>query len=173
MENVWFGDWQSIINIIYVTPVAYVSMVILLRVSGKRTLSKMNAFDFVVTIALGTILATIALNKDVPLANGIAAFLVFIGCQFLFTWLAVRLKSVKTLITSTPTLIFYQGSFQHWAMKKERITVEEVHSAARQKGYSNLTDVDMIILETTGDIAIIKKIKSLEQTTFDDVKVEV
>lgn len=101
-------------------------MVFLLRISGKRTLAKMNAFDFVVTVALGYILASVVLNQNIPLANGVTAFVLFIGFQFLLTWLVDRVKKVKTLITSCPSLIFYKADFLHPAMKKERITVEEI-----------------------------------------------
>lgn len=170
MENIWFDSWESILRIICVTPLAYFSIVFILRVSGKRTLAKMNAFDFVVTIALGSILASVALNQDIPLANGVTAILLFIGFQFLFTWLSVRVKAVKTLITSMPSLIFYKGTFLNQVMKKERITVEEMYSAARQKGISTLDGIEMIILETTCDRAIIEKVMSCTETTFKDVK---
>lgn len=132
----------------------------------------MNAFDFVVTVALGSILATVALNQNIPLSNGVAAILIFIGFQFLLTWLAVRIKSVKTLITSKPSLIFYKGNFLEMAMKKERITEEEIYSAARKEGISSLDDIDMIILETTGDMTIIEKITIGKKTTFQDVEME-
>lgn len=171
MENFWFNNWGSILRVICLTPLAYVAMVILLRISGKRTLSKMNAFDFVVTIALGSVLASVALNKSIPLADGITAFIVFIGLQFLFTWLSVRIKPFKTIITSKPALIFYKGNFNYPAMKKERITVEEVYSGARQNGFSTLNNIDIIILETTGDIAIIEKITTQEETTLKDVDI--
>jgi uncharacterized membrane protein YcaP (DUF421 family) len=173
MENIWFDSWDSILRVICIIPFAYFAMVLLLRVSGKRTLSKMNAFDFVVTIALGSTLASVALNQNIPLANGVTAFILFIGFQFLFTWLSVRVKTIKILITSRPSLIYYKGSFLHQAMKKERITVEEVYSAARKKGISSMNEIEMIIFETTGDIAIIKKIMSGNENTFDDVRVEV
>lgn len=169
MENIWFNSWDNILNIICVTPLAYIAMVILLRVSGKRTLSKMNAFDFVITIALGSVLASVALYQNIPLADGITAFIAFIGFQFIFTWLSVRVKAIKTLITSQPSLIFYKGNFIYSTMKKERITSEEVYSAARQNGYSTLDGIDIIILETTGEIAIIEKITNHTETTFQDV----
>ncbi|MCA1761158.1 MAG: DUF421 domain-containing protein [Bacteroidales bacterium] len=171
MENIWFNSLESILRIICITPVAFVAMVLILRVSGKRTLSKMNAFDFVVTIALGSAIASIALNQNIPLADGVTAIILFIGLQFLFTWLSVRVKKVKTLITSKPSLIFYKGNFLNQAMKKERITVEEIYSAARQKGVSNLDGIEMIILETTGDISIIEKISNLKKTSLEDVKI--
>ncbi|WP_373497655.1 DUF421 domain-containing protein [Aquiflexum sp.] len=172
MEKIWFDSWDSLLRVICIAPLAYIAMVFLLRVSGKRTLAKMNAFDFVVTVALGSILASVALNKNIPLANGVAAIIVFIGFQFILTWLAVRVKSVKTVITSRPSLIFYKGNFLQGAMKKERITEEEIYSAARKDGLSTLEEIEMIILETTGDITIIEKISDHKETTFKDVRIE-
>lgn len=170
METIWFESWDSRLRIIFVTTIAYTTVVLLLRVSGKRTLAKMNAFDFVVTIALGTILTSVVLNSEIPFADGITAFLVFIEFQYLFTWLSVRLKPVKILITSKPSLIFYKGEFNYKALKKVRITVEEVHSSTRINGFSTLNEIDIIILETTGEITIIEKITEHTDTTFDDVE---
>lgn len=172
MENTWFDSWESILRIIYVTPLAYIAMVVLLRISGKRTLSKMNAFDMVVTIALGSVLASVALNQTIPLLNGITAILVFIVFQFLFTWLSVRVQVFRNLIASSPTLIFYKGNFLPKAMKGERITMEEVYSEARQQGISTLDGIHMIILETTGDLSIIDKITNHKDTTLGDVEID-
>ena len=171
MENIWFDNWESLIRTICLTTTGYIAMVLLLRVSGKRTLSKMNAFDFIVTIALGSSLASIALNKNIPLADGVTAIFLFIVFQFLLTFLAVRVKAIKTIVTSSPSLIFYKGNFLHRAMKRERITVEEIYSAAREKGIPTLAETDMIILETTGEITIIEKITARDKATFEDVEV--
>src|SRR5690606_20304711 len=104
MENIFFDNWQSLGRTFFITILAYLSMIILLRVSGKRTLSKMNAFDFIVTVALGSSLATVALNKNVPLADGALAFFLLIFLQFLITWLSMRKKIEKRMVTSEPTL---------------------------------------------------------------------
>ena len=130
----------------------------------------MNAFDFVVTVALGSTLATIVLNKNIPLAEGVIAIFLFIGLQYILTWLSVRIKAFKTLITSKPSLVFYKGNFLYENMKKERISTEGIKSAARQKGISSLEEIDIVILETTGDITIIEKISNNKKTTYDDVK---
>lgn len=131
----------------------------------------MNAFDLVVTIALGSILASVAVSPDIPLVNGITAILMFIMIQYVLTWLSVRVTAVKSLITSTPSLIFYKGDFLHQAMKKERITVEEIYSAARQKGLSTLEGIEMIVLEATGDFAIIETTTNDKETTYENVKI--
>src|SRR5690554_5806016 len=86
----FFEDWSGLIRVIVVGTLAYATLVISLRVSGKRTLSKMNAFDLVVTVALGSTLATVILSKDVALAEGIAAFVLLIGLQYIVTWSSIR-----------------------------------------------------------------------------------
>lgn len=172
MDNIWFESWSSLLRVIYITSAAYVSMIILLRISGKRTLSKMNAFDFVVTIALGSTLASVALNESIPLANGLTAIGLFIGFQFMFTWMSVRIKKLKNIITSQPSLIFYKGEFLHQAMKRERITIEEIHSAARKNNISSLGDIEMVILETTGDLAVIDKSTNYKNPPFSDVEIK-
>lgn len=172
MDKLWFYSWESIIRTICLTSFGYISMILLLRLSGKRTLSKLNAFDFIVTVALGSCLASVALNKSITLADGFTAFALFIGLQFLLTWLSVRVKAFKGIITSSPSLIFYKGDFLRQEMKKERITEEEIYNAARQKGISSLDEVDMIVLETTGEISIIQKIKTPKKSTLEYVKIE-
>ena len=169
MEQIWFDNWESIIRAALLTVMGYFSMIFLLRISGKRTLSKMNAFDFIVTIALGSSLATLALNKDVTLTAGVTVFFLFIGLQYMLTWLSVRIKKVKTIITGSPALIFYKGGFLKDVMKKERITEEEIYNAARQNGISRLDEVDMIIVETTGDITIIEKYEKGRISTVDNI----
>jgi uncharacterized membrane protein YcaP (DUF421 family) len=171
MENIWFNNWESLFRTILLTTLGYSAMVLLLRVSGKRTLSKMNAFDFIITIALGSSLASVALNKSIPIADFITATFLFIGLQLLLTWLSVRVKAIKSLITSSPSLIFYKGNFLHKAMKRERITIEEIYNASRQKGISTLDEIDMIILETTGEVTIIETITKGNKPTYDDVEV--
>ena len=84
-------------------------LLLLLRVSGKRTLTKMNAFDLVVTVALGSTLATVLLTKSVALAEGLTAFVLLIFLQFVLTWLFVRSQAASRLVKSEPTLLVYQG----------------------------------------------------------------
>lgn len=160
MENIFFDSWESIIRTFAVTIMGYVAMIVLLRASGKRTLSKMNAFDFVVTVALGSVLASLSLNKNVALADGITSFFVLIFLQYTITWLSVRIKQVKKVITSQPTLLLYKGELLQDALKRERITIEEINSAARNGGQEDLSVIDAMILESTGEITVIPTLKS-------------
>ena len=170
MDHIFFNNWQSLGRTFIITILGYIIMILFLRVSGKRTLSKMNAFDFIVTIALGSSLATVALNKNVPLVEGALVFFLLIFLQFLITWISVRTKKFKDLITSQPVLLLYNGKLLPEALKKERITVEEIHMTLRKKGIEELEKVDAIVMETTGDLVVIPKLESENAETLEYVR---
>lgn len=169
MEKIFFDSWESIIRTLIVTIFAFIAVIFILRVTGKRTLSKMNAFDFLITIALGSSLATVALNKNVALADGVLLFLLLVILQYFITWLSVRVKIVKNLITASPTLILYKGQVLDKALKDERITIEELFLAAREKGISNLKDIDAVVLETTGVLTVIQHLPEQDAETLSTV----
>src|SRR5688572_1841084 len=107
----FFGGWTPIWRVLAVGVLAYLALVLLLRFSGKRTLSKMNAFDLVVTVALGSTLAIVLLSREIALAEGLAAFALLVGLQFVITWLSVRSSAVESLVKSEPALLLYRGQF--------------------------------------------------------------
>jgi uncharacterized membrane protein YcaP (DUF421 family) len=156
-NSIFFDSWQEIVRVVIIGVLAYVALVILLRVSGKRTLSKMNAFDFVVTVALGSTLATILLSKDVALLEGITALALLIFLQYLIAWLSVRSKRVSNLVKSEPKLLFHKGEFLTAAMNAERVTKEEVCAAIRSGGVANYEEVSAVVLETDGSFTVTKK----------------
>lgn len=159
MTNIFFDSWESIIRTCIISALAYISLIIMLRISGKRTLSKMNAFDFVVTVALGSILATVMLNKDLALADGVLAFFLLILFQYIITYLSVRYEPISKLVKSTPALIAYKGELLKPSMIKERINEDEVNATIRKHGLSSLAEIEAIVLESDGSLSVIQIIK--------------
>lgn len=152
-----FNDWFGLGRVLIVGTLAYFALVLVLRVSGKRTLSKMNAFDFVVTVALGSTLATVLLSKDVALAEGVIAFAVLIYLQYGITWLSVRSNWVRGLVKAEPSLLFFDGRFLEEPMRRERVTEDEIRSSVRSQGMSEMEDALAVILETDGSMTVLKK----------------
>lgn len=151
-----FNGWEPIMRTLLVGALSYIGLIVFLRISGKRTLSKMNAFDLVVTVALGSILATIILNEKVALAEGMAAFFTLISMQYMVALLSVKSQIFSKLIKSNPKLLFYEGIFLKDTMKSERILEIEIYQAARSSGLSSLDKAKAIILETDGSISAIQ-----------------
>lgn len=86
----FFQSWASMFATAVTGVSAYVALIAILRVSGKRTLAKMNAFDLVVTVALGSTLATILVSREVPLSDGVLALALLVALQFVVAWTSVR-----------------------------------------------------------------------------------
>jgi uncharacterized membrane protein YcaP (DUF421 family) len=158
MDNpLFFDDWSTLGRTLIVGVLAYVALVAILRVSGKRTLTKFNAFDLIVTVALGSTLATILLNKEVTLAEGILALSLLIFLQYFITWLSVRSPWFQHLVKAEPTLIAHEGRFLDDALRRERVTREEVEAALRSSGMTEISQAATVILETDGSISVIGK----------------
>lgn len=170
MDKIFFDNWESIFRTFIISFLAYAALVILLRIFGKRTLSKMNAFDFIVTIALGSTLATVLLNKDVALADGVLAFALLISFQYIITYWSARSRKVNKLVKSTPTLLVYRGKMLERAMKKERISRDEIFAIVREKGFSDLKGIDAVVLETDGSLTLINEVQDMDNPTMSQVK---
>lgn len=137
--------------------IAYVGLIVLLRISGKRTLAKMNAFDLVVTVSLGSALATLLLSRDIALTQGGAALALLIGLQFLIIWSSVRWKWVRQVVTGEPALLLYRGTCQADARRRSRVTDGEVRAAVRAQGIAALEDVEAVVLETDGSFSVVRR----------------
>lgn len=169
MEQVFFTSWTSIGRTLIIGVAAYTGLILLLRLSGKRTLTKMNAFDLVVTVALGSTLATVLLTKSVALADGLTAFALLIALQFSITWLSVRSDFISRLVKAEPRLLVYQGQFLPAALKAERVTEGEIRAELRAQGIASVTDAAAVILETGGNMSVLKNTESGPQSTLSDV----
>jgi uncharacterized membrane protein YcaP (DUF421 family) len=156
MEEAFFNNGWVLLRTLTIGVLAYASLIILLRVTGKRTLSKMNAFDFVVTVALGSTLATVLLSREVTLAQGVTALALLIGLQLIITWLSVRVRWVRRLITGEPSLLLYRGEFLDDALKRARVTRDEVRAAVRGSGLATLDQTEAVVLETDGSFSVVR-----------------
>ena len=150
--------------------VAYIAIIIFLRISGKRTLAKWNSFDFVVTIAFGSVLASILLSTSDQFGKGIVAFALLVLFQYIITWISVRSDAIQKLIKSEPSLLLYRGEMQRDVMKKQRIAEGEILAALRASGVSAIEDADAVILETDGSFSVLKDIDHSSGSALKDVR---
>jgi uncharacterized membrane protein YcaP (DUF421 family) len=155
MEEWLFQGWSGILRISVVAVLSYIGLVALLRISGKRTLAKLNAFDLVVTVAMGSTLASMLLSKNVALAEGMTAFVLLISLQYVVAWLSVRSDRFAELVRSDAALLVRNGEMCRGTMRRERITEEEVLTVIRQSSASDPDDVTAVILETDGSFSVI------------------
>lgn len=150
-----FDSWSGLLRILAIGTATYIALIFLLRVSGKRTLGKMNAFDLIVTVALGSTFATVVIDRSVPLAEGVAALALLVYLQYAITWLSVRSARVRALVKSEPTLLVRDGTCLEGAMRRQRVTRDEIEAALRQHGSVDLAAVRYVVLETDGTLTVV------------------
>lgn len=152
-----FTGWDPIIRILVVGAAAYLALVVVLRASGKRTLSKLNAFDLVVTVAIGSTFSSILTSKDLALAEGVAALALLVGLQYAVTFLSVRIKGIDRLVKSEPTLLLKDGEPLPGALRRQRVTLDELRAAIRTSGGAELSDAAFVVLESDGSLSAVLK----------------
>lgn len=150
-----FDRWSDVVRVLTMGAAAYAVMVVVLRISGKRTLAKLNAFDLVVSVALGSVLATIALSSDVSLIDGVAAVAVLVVAQWVVSTASVHISLVRRLVRSEAKIVFDNGCFDDAELARARLTRSEVCQAIRASGGGDLESVAAVVLETDGNLSVI------------------
>jgi uncharacterized membrane protein YcaP (DUF421 family) len=167
----FFNGWYDVGRTVTLSVLGFTALIIMLRVSGKRTLSKLNVFDFVFVVAVGSVFAATIIEKDVTLVEGVFAFATLIGIQIVLAEIAARSDLADKIINGHPTLLFSHGKFIPRALKRERITEGEVRAAIREKGVTRVEDVDAVVLENDGSLSVSWESKRPGESSLVDAKV--
>jgi len=155
----YFSGWDPVVRIVVVGTVMYVALVFLLRISRSRTLSNMNAFDFIVTVAIGSAFGRALTAKDVALAEAVVAFGLLVSLQYAITWIQVRWPFFRRVVTNPPALLYFRGEFVDRELRRQRVAKSEIRSAVRKNKLGSLGEVDAVVLESSGDFSVIASVE--------------
>ena len=165
----WFTGWEPIGRAVLFSAGAYLALISLVRLLGHRTISKMNPGDFVVTVALGSVVASLIIHDDVSLVQGLTAVGALLGLQFVTEKLTTKSKRLRQVADGRPVLLAYQGRLLHDNMRREHVDEEDVLAAAREKGIGRLADIHAVVLEVDGEFSVIAA-KDAGDETLKDVR---
>lgn len=150
----WTG-WSPIWHTLLIGIVGYLTLVILLRATGPRTMAKMTPLDFVIAVTIGSAFGRVMTAVDVSLAQALTALVLLVIVQWVLATIRSRSNLMRRLLDSPPVLLYYDGQLQGKALRKHRLTEADVHTAARQSGHGSLTDVQAVILHQDGSLGVI------------------
>lgn len=136
--GIFYNGWRDLLHTCVLGVSAYFVMLCFLRISGKRTLTKLNVFDFIFVVALGNVLADTILTPGTTLARGMVAMAVLVGLQLAISFIAGRVRPLESLINGKPEALFVRGEFLHDKMLHHRMSRCELLSAIRGAGVSRL-----------------------------------
>jgi len=169
MKELLFKNWESIWHVAVCAVLAYSILFLFIRISGKRTLAKLTAFDFVVSVTLGSTLSSMILAK-VTMAEGAVALVVIISLQYVLAWSARESETLEKVINSSPTMVFYRGEFLEEAMKKEVLTHEEIYAEIRKFRMLDVDQVEAVVMELNGELTVIRKSAGANHTSLADIE---
>lgn len=153
--NFFFTGWEPLVRILLVGVGMYVTLIVFLRMSGSRTLASMNAFDFIVTVGIGSAFGRVLTARTVALAEAVVAFALLITLQHIVGWLQTRWPSFRRVVTNPPTLLYFRGEILRDAMRDQRVTEDELYAAVRKKKIGSLDEVEAVVLESSGEFSVI------------------
>lgn len=148
-------DLLSALEIFIRTLVVYIVILIGLRLSGKREIGQMTAFDLVVLLLISNAVQNAMVGPDTSLIGGILAAAVLLLVNAVVARLRLRSPAVRRLVEGTPTLLVLHGKTISAHMQREGIDDETLLEAFREHGVSAISDVEMAVLEIDGSISIV------------------
>lgn len=143
------------------------AVVVSTRVVGLRTFSKMSAYDFAVTVAIGSAIASVSLTGSSLLA-GVLAVGTLLGTQYLIAQLRSRM-TFSSIVDNAPVVLMSGREFLHDNLRRARVTEDDIRAKLREANAYNYDMVQAVILETTGDISVIHGEHALDLDIFRDV----
>ena len=162
---------EEIIMIIFRTILVLVILFILTKVMGKKQVSQMNVYDYLIGITIGSIAADISLDIEKNIIAGISSLIVYGLSSVLVTYLSLKSILFRKILIGTPTILIDNGKIIEKNLKKEGIDINDLLESARENNYFDLSYINYAILEASGNISFMPKSK-YDVVTKEDLKVK-
>ena len=155
--GMWFRSWSSLGQVVLPSAIVFALVVGMLRVAGQRALAKMSGFDIVFTVTLGSVVATAAISRDVPVVNAIAALATFLLLQEVIRFFQSRSLGVHHVVREQPDVLLWDGRLLEDRLRETNISADEVRAAVRKAGLRSLAEARAVVLENDGEWSVIAK----------------
>jgi uncharacterized membrane protein YcaP (DUF421 family) len=155
MSVKWGAPTEEIVQVAALAAAVYVSVFVAVRLAGRRTVSQMSAFDFVVTIAIGSLVATTILSSEISYATGMSAIASLLIGQQLVALIRRSLPGVASILDFPPEVLYQQDQLK---LRRNpfaaQVTEAELKSKLRQQGIESFENVQLVVLEPDGQISV-------------------
>lgn len=157
LSQLW-SSWAQTADTAVRTLVVYVLVVVLVRVAGRRTLAQLSGYDVVITIATGSVLASVALPSSPAVSDGVTVIVTLYGMQVLLGAVRQRSEGFQRILDFRPVLVVRDGRAQlRRTPTSSQLTTEDVAALLRRKGITDLSQVELAVLEPTGKLSVLRR----------------
>lgn len=163
-----FEPWAVMIR----TVASFAILVILTRIMGKQTIAQMTYLDFITSLILGNIGASIAYHVDINPLNIIFSLIIFVAIAYLISYVSLKSQTIRKIFVGQPTVLIQNGKILEQNMAKIRYSLDSLNHQLREKGFYDISQVEMAILEPNGHLSILPK-SQFRPLTPSDLKIPV
>jgi uncharacterized membrane protein YcaP (DUF421 family) len=136
---------------------SFIAILILARLMGKKQISQLTFFDYIVGISIGNMAASIAIDPNISMVNGFLGLIIWAILPILLAFIAQKSYRFRQLVEGTPTVLIENGKILEENLKKEKLSVEDLMISLREKNAFKLSDVEFAVMELNGKISSMKK----------------
>lgn len=167
------GDFMNILLIIYRTIITMVLLFLLAKLMGKKQVSQLNLFDYIIGITIGSVAADISLDLNKNFIDGLVCLTVFGLAGAFISFIALKSIVLRRFFSGTPSMIIEDGKIIEDGLKKVKFDINDLLEEMRGAGYFNADDIAYAIMETNGKISFLPKDKEKPVTKKDmNLKIE-
>ena len=168
MDFSWINtSWTAVLMIVLSSAGIYISVIILTKIAGLRSFSKMSSFDFAITVSFGSIIASVVVAKDPPLLQAVVALAALYLFQMIVASLRGRSSLISKLVDNEPILLMRGQEILHDNLKEARVTHDDLRSKLREANVTRMSQVYAVIMEATGDISVMHN--DSDEHELDDI----
>lgn len=162
---------SNFLNICFRTILVLIILFFITKMMGKKQISELNFFDYVVGITIGSIAADISLDIEKNMIAGIAALFIYGFISYIISFVSIKSILARRFFIGVPTVLVEKGKIIESGLKKSKIDVNDLLMKARENGYFNLDEIDYALMEVNGNISFLPKEKE-KPVTKRDMKIK-
>jgi uncharacterized membrane protein YcaP (DUF421 family) len=153
----FFHSWAGIGRVMLSSVVVFAIIVVLLRIVGQQALAKMSGFDVVFAVTLGSVVGTVVITRDVPIAEAFAALITLLGMQELTRFVQSRSLRAHHVVRQPPRVMLWDGDLLDDRLRASSVSADEIRAAVRKAGLRSLSDARIVVLENDGEWSVVAK----------------
>lgn len=153
----FFHSWAAVGRAVIVSATVFVLIVAMLRLVGQQALAKMSGFDVVFTVTIGSVVATVAVTRDITVSEAVAVLATLLLLQEVTRKLQSRYLVVHHLVREAPRVLVWDGQLLEDRLRETSVSADEIRAAVRKAGLRSLADARVVVLENDGEWSVVPK----------------
>lgn len=164
--------FNGTINVIIKGFMSLLFLFLVIKMLGKKQVSQLNIFDYVIGISLGNLAAEMTINSDISIINGFMAMAIYGSCSLFVSFITNKSIIARRMISGVPIVLIENGKISKKQLKKVKLDVNDLLQDAREDGIFDISKVETAIMEASGKVTFLLK-SEYEPVTPSDIELNV